>query len=139
MKTLDGHCTRIATSLAAMILGLGVAGAADPSLVGKWRIVEIVGAEPFDAAKTAFEVDADGRVGSTIGCNRVVGKPSLDGDRLKFGPMAATRMACPPPLDRLEMRYLAALEAVRSLRTDGARVTLIDRDGQAVVTLERAE
>jgi heat shock protein HslJ len=103
----------LAAGLLVAIGAWGVAAADDP-LVGKWRIERVRGAADVDAAKTAFEVAADGQVSSTVGCNRIVGKPSLTGDRLRFGPMAATRMACPPPLDRLETAYMAALDG-RSL------------------------
>jgi heat shock protein HslJ len=116
----------------------GVAAAGDP-LVGKWRIERVRGAAGVNAAKTAFEVAADGQVSSTVGCNRIVGKPSLAGGRLRFGPMAATRMACPPPLDRLETAYMAALDAVRSYRVEGAGLTVVDEAGRAAVVLARAQ
>jgi heat shock protein HslJ len=90
-------------------------------------------------SKTAFEVAADGRVSSTVGCNRIIGKPSLEGDRLRFGPMAAARMACPSPLDRLETAYMAALDAVRSYRVEETRLTLVDEAGRAAVVLVRSE
>ena len=86
-----------------------------------------------------FEVTTDGRISSTVGCNRIVGKPSLKGDRLRFGPMAATRMACPPPLDQLETAYMASLDAVRSWRIEGTRLTLVDERGDAAVVLVRSE
>jgi heat shock protein HslJ len=84
-------------------------------------------------------VTAEGKVSSTVGCNRIVGKPSLEGDRLRFGPMAATRMACPPPLDQLETAYIAALDAVRSWRIERTRLTLVDARGDAAVVLVRSE
>ena len=86
-------------------MAIGAAAAGEAPLAGKWRIEEVRGAGPFDASKTLFEIAADGRVGSTIGCNRIVGEPSVDGETIAFGPMTATRMACSPPLDQLETRY----------------------------------
>jgi heat shock protein HslJ len=118
----------------------GVAAAGDP--LASWQMAHRARpgrADSLDAARTVFEVAADGQVSSTVGCNRIVGKPSLEGDRLRFGPMAATRMACPPPLDRLEAAYMAALDAVRSYRVEGARLILVDEAGQAAVVLARAE
>jgi heat shock protein HslJ len=53
--------------------------------------------------------------------------------------MAATRMACPPPLDQLETNYLAALETARSWRIEGPTLILLDQGGEAAVTLTRAE
>jgi hypothetical protein len=49
---------------------------------------------------------------STVGCNRIAGKPTINGTQITFGPMAATRIACFPPLDQLEHQYLCALAAV---------------------------
>jgi heat shock protein HslJ len=40
--------------------------------------------------------------------------------------MAATRMACPPPLDQLETRYLAAFAAARSWRIENGALTFAD-------------
>ena len=110
-------------------LGFLNAAAAGEPLVGKWRIEHVRGGDSFDPATTLFEVTTDGRISSTVGCNRIVGKPSLKGDRLRFGPMAATRMACPPPLDQLETAYMASLDAVRSWRIEGTRLTLVDERG----------
>jgi len=120
-------------------LGFLDAAAAGEPLVGRWRIEHVRGGDSFDPAKTLFEVTADGRVSSTVGCNRIVGKPSLEGDRQRFGPMAATRMACPPPLDQLETAYVASLDVVRSWRIEGARLTLVDERGHAAVVLVRSE
>ena len=117
---------------------LGAAAAGEP-LVGKWRIERVRGGDSLDPAKTVFEVTADGRVSSTVGCNRIVGKPSLEGDRLRFGPVASTRMACLPPLDQLETAYIASLDAVRSWRIEGTRLTLVDERGDAAVVLVRSE
>ncbi len=73
-------------ALAVAAFGVGGAEAGgDPSLVGKWRVETVRGAGAFDASKTTFEVAADGRVSSTVGCNRMVGKPTIAGDRIAFG------------------------------------------------------
>jgi heat shock protein HslJ len=121
---------------------LGAVGAlagGESSLVGKWRIETIRGAGAFDASKTIFEISPDGRVATTVGCNRIAGAPTIVGDRVRLGAMAATRMACPPPLDQLETNYLAALETARSWRIEGPTLTLLDQGGEAAVTLTRAE
>ena len=121
---------------------LGVVGAqagGESSLVGKWRIEAVRGANAFDPSKTMFEVSPDGRVATTVGCNRIVGAPAIEGNRVTFGAMAATRMACPPPLDQLETKCLAALAAARSWRIDGTRLTLLDDAGETAVSLRRSE
>lgn len=39
--------------------------------------------------------EAEKRVSGRGGCNRFFGNYEMDGDKLKFSPMGATRMACP--------------------------------------------
>ena len=51
--------------------------------------------------------------------------------------MAATRMACPPPLDAIERQYLAALQEARAYRLEGSTLLFLSAAGDALVTLER--
>jgi heat shock protein HslJ len=97
------------------------------------------GAGPFDASKTLFEVAADGRVSSTIGRNHIVGEPSVAGETIAFAPMTATRMACPPPLDQLETRTLAARARVRSWRIESGALIFADGRGDRILALRRAD
>lgn len=120
----------------AMAYG-GHAALAAPALTGKWRIVAVAGADALDVEKTRAEFAANGRFASTVGCNRIAGKPTHSASGLSFGPMMTTRMACPPPLDQTEGAYLAALEAVRGYRLEGASLFLVGDDGEARVTLRR--
>ena len=124
--------------LAAMI-GLVSAALANPPFAGKWRIEAIQGADAFDTSKTMFEVAPDGRVSSTIGYNRMVGKATPEAEYLKFGPMASTRMACLPPLDQLETKYMAGLDTVRAWRIEGTTLSLLDENGHIAITLERLQ
>jgi heat shock protein HslJ len=124
-----------AAALACLVTPVAAQGAA---LTGKWRIVAVSGAEGLDVARAQAEFAGNGRFASTIGCNRIAGTPRVSGEKLAFGPMLTTRMACPPPLDGVERRYLAALETVRSYRLDGARLVFLDDSGAPLVTLERA-
>ena len=60
-------------------------------------------------------VDGD-RVSGSSGCNRYHGSVG-EGETatsLTVGPLAATRMACPPERMDLEQRYTAALQGARS-------------------------
>ncbi|RTL87839.1 MAG: META domain-containing protein [Hyphomicrobiales bacterium] len=110
---------------------------AAPALTGKWRILTVAGVDGLDAGKSRAEFAGNGRFASTVGCNRIAGAPSTSGGRLSFGPMMTTRMACPPPLDRVEQNYLAALQAARGYRLDGERLLFLDENGETLVALER--
>jgi heat shock protein HslJ len=119
----------VATSFAAAL-------ALPTALGGKWRIVAVSGAEALDASRTHAEFAGD-RFASTVGCNRIFGRPAIAESQLSFGPMASTRMACPPPLDGVERQYLAALQDVSAYRLEGSTLVFLNAAGDASVTLER--
>jgi heat shock protein HslJ len=124
--------------LAASIFAAFSAGALAQAerLGGAWQIVSVSGAEALDASRSHAEFAGD-RFASTVGCNRISGSAALSESQLSFGPMASTRMACPPPLDGVERQYLAALQDVRAYRLEGARLLFLGGAGEALVTLER--
>lgn len=78
------------------------------------------------------------RFSGTVGCNMMLGGYELSGDRLAFGAVASTMMACPPPLDELERSFAAALEAIASFESDGRTLRLRDADGRVHAELEAA-
>ncbi|WP_442755967.1 META domain-containing protein [Methylocystis sp. JAN1] len=112
---------------------------AAPALTGGYRIVSVAGAEGLDVARTHAEFEANGRFNSTVGCNRIAGTPAFSGSGLTFGPMMATRMACPPPLDQVERIYTEALRKVRGYTLSGKSLVFTGEGGEALVTLERVE
>lgn len=124
----------LAASILAMASAAFAASPMGPS--GKWRIVAVSGVDGLEPARTHAEVTQE-RFASTIGCNRIAGKSTFSGNKLTFGPMMATRMACPPPLDEVERAYLAALQNVRGFRFEGANLVFLGEDGAPLVTLER--
>ncbi|MFN4170830.1 MAG: META domain-containing protein, partial [Pseudorhodobacter sp.] len=100
--------------------------AGDPMLLlqGGWRVTALAdhalaGQEPPD-----FTVER-GTIAGNSGCNRFSAALVLDGEGLRAGPAAVTRMACPPDRMVLEAAFLEALSAVD--RFD------IDRDGQLLL------
>jgi heat shock protein HslJ len=72
---------------------------------------------------------AEGTVGGSTGCNRFTASYTVDGDSLRIGAVASTRMACRPPADAVERVYLAALARVAGWRSDDAELVLLDEDG----------
>src|SRR5688500_6699861 len=102
-------------ALLALTLVSMVGQAGDvPSLIGPtWVTVEL-GGTPVPLApaerQPSLQFIAGGRIAGTDGCNRLRATYRLDGDRLTFGPVAATRMAC-PGMESLTGRFEAALKA----------------------------
>ncbi|WP_088328361.1 copper resistance protein NlpE N-terminal domain-containing protein [Lacimicrobium sp. SS2-24] len=77
----------------------------------KWQLTELMGQQiANDAQKPVyFTIGADMQVTGFAGCNRFFGKVNLEqGQRLAFGKMASTMMACPAL--QQEGKLLKALE-----------------------------
>ena len=106
----------------------------------EWRLVDI-GGQPSPAGADStrhpgFTLLADGRkVQGSAGCNRMTGTYQLDGQKLKFGPLATTRMACPAM--QTETAFLKALAATTRYEVSGSSLTLYGAD-TAVARLEPA-
>jgi len=93
-----------------------------------WGLVSGRGiALPDDAAPTITLTG--GQAYGTTGCNRYSGGYSLDGERIELGAIASTRMACPPPLDALELAFLEALGKTARWQIERGTLTLLDQDG----------
>lgn len=68
------------------------------------------------------------RASGFTGCNMFTGPYELAGERLIFGPVAMTRMACASSMD-IETGYGAALRDSKSYKIDGRQLALIDASG----------
>ena len=75
------------------------------------------------------------RIAGFGGCNRFAGTYQQNGDRLTFGKMAMTFMACPEEMDT-ERDFAAALEQVRSWKILGDHLELFDSSGSLLARLE---
>ena len=83
--------------------------------------------EPNEGGRDPHPVlDRDGRrLSGSGGCNRLLGRYELDGDRLRFGAVAKTMMACAEPLMSRERVFIEALEATTAFRIEGERLELL--------------
>lgn len=91
--------------------------------------------------KASLTFDAEGRVTGFGGCNRIFGAYEVDGDAIRIGPMAGTRMLCAEPagVAEQEAALLAALEAATTWTIRGGRLQLRDADGALQVDLRPTE
>ncbi len=89
-----------------------------------WAAKTVAGARvPEDVAVTLEFAGAD-RIGGRAGCNRYMGPIALVDGRLRVGPLATTRMACPPPQMTVESAFLAALDGAQALRRDNGALVI---------------
>ncbi len=113
-----------------------VSGAAT-SPVGRWLAEDIRSGGVIDRLQTILEIATDGKVAGTGGCNRMAGMATISGADIRFGPLAATNMACTPAAMDQEAKFFAALQDVRSWQIDSARrkLTLLDESGRPIIVL----
>lgn len=108
-----------------------------------WRLIDLRGAtapsqlspQPLRPVQLVFAEEKDRMAGSG-GCNLVNGGFQLDGEQLRFGALAATRMACPPALMTFEQSYLEALGRVRRWSIDKRTLLLQDATGRTLMVFQ---
>lgn len=99
----------------------------DPSLliIDIWVLEEIDGAaideRDFTRERPRLEFNSEGRVTGTSGCNQISSTFTTDGLKISFGPMIATKMACP---GNGESKFLTALKQVTEFRIEGLKLYL---------------
>jgi heat shock protein HslJ len=108
--------------------------AADPArLQGReWRVLTVSGERPPAAARIGIAFLPEGRIAGRSGCNRFTGRAEIGAGTISVGPLAGTRMACPPPLMAAESRFLGVLQDVRSYALQRGRLVLRSADGRTI-------
>jgi heat shock protein HslJ len=76
---------------------------------------------------------AEGQVSGSGSCNGFGGEYTQSGDKLTFGPLMSTLMACmPQEIMEQESAYFAALSATASFHVDGGILSLLGADGNVL-------
>jgi heat shock protein HslJ len=122
-----------------MLLALPGAARAQPLPVGvPWRAERIGEAEIQGERRPELHLGAEGQAFGTGGCNRFGGRYTLDGARLEFAQLAASRMACVGPVGETEHQFLRALEGVRGWRIERDLLVLTNEAGASLLRFTRA-
>lgn len=105
-----------------------------------WRIDSLRGQDVAASANRRephliLRGDAEQRFAATVGCNQMIGSYAREEDRLTFGRVASTMMACPPPLDALERALSETLSDARGYRISGETLALHDTKGEVIAQL----
>ncbi len=92
----------------------------------KWALTAING-KPVVSTKAYIEIDKEkGRFTGSTGCNRMFGGIAAN-ERLKFGAVGMTRMAClEGDVSKVESEFMAALAKVTEIREGGATLEMLD-------------
>lgn len=102
-----------------------------------WKLIQLGNAQVSvpDSPREPHVVLQDGRAVGSGGCNRMSGGYTLDGERLKFTPMVATKMACEGAMQH-EQPLFDALSKTSAWRVNGKQLELLDGSGAVVARFE---
>lgn len=96
-----------------------------------WKLAEVGGrpAQTQPGEREAHLLLLDGRASGGSGCNKLMGSYTHSApDTLRFGPVASTRMACPPEIMAQETALVTAFERATRYRIAGETLDLLDGD-----------
>lgn len=105
-------------------------GAAQPGLDGTaWTLTSIQGKPVLPGTQPGLSFEK-GRASGNGSCNGFGGDYTVKGNKLTFGSIMSTLMACNPTgiMDQ-EQAYFSALSSTASYRVDGSRLVLLDAAG----------
>lgn len=90
------------------------------NLEGKtWKLVRWGNRDNLKSPLASGDITAQfsqGRIGGSGGCNRYNGSYTAKGNQLKFGAVAATKMACFRELMDQESKFFVALDGAKSYK-----------------------
>jgi heat shock protein HslJ len=90
-----------------------------------WLVKDVGGHGAVGDLRPTIEFTADGHAGGRAGCNDWSASSHIDGAKLSFGPVATTRMACLPLINKQESRFIAALAATRAFRINTSGLLIL--------------
>ncbi|MGW7259775.1 META domain-containing protein [Streptomyces sp. NPDC054834] len=100
-----------------------------------WHVdsVTVDGTTHRAPAAARLRVDEGGKAAGNLGCNQFSARATVHGDRITFGDLLTTRMACDRPRMTFE-RALAGILAGQTLtgRTDDGKLTVTNSHGDRV-------
>lgn len=102
----------------------------------EWVVEDLAGRGIVDRSRVTLAFHDDGRVTGRASCNSYSGTYTRDGEGLTVGPVATTRMACPPALMEQELLFLEMLADVASGEVDAhGALVLRTADGRTITAL----
>ena len=90
-----------------------------------WRAETLAGEPVADDTVVTMEFAGSDRIAGKAACNRYNGPLRVEAGTLRIGPLATTRMACPPPQSEFETLFVAAVDQAQRLERDNSALVLI--------------
>ena len=135
--SLDGSTLSLTSDETTIVL----AEVEPAGLVGTaWTVTgtvanEAVSSVPMDST-ASITIGDDNTVAVNTGCNTGSGSVEVTDTTLVFGPIAITKMACPPEQTELENSVLSVLQGEVSYEIDGDTLSLRSGEGADEIGLE---
>jgi heat shock protein HslJ len=90
-----------------------------------WKLVDLGGTPTLPGVEVTLEFPEAGKASGRASCNRFMGSVEISGTSIKFGPLAATKMACiDDAANAQEVRYLDALQKAERFAFDGSALRI---------------
>jgi heat shock protein HslJ len=105
----------------------------------RWKLTGLAGLDSLPGLRKDAFIQfngTEGRYHGNAGCNLVNGSYTLEGNTLRFGPAAMTRMACPEAEMNVEMAFTKMLQEVDGFLITGEKLEL--RSGAKTVATFKA-
>ncbi|MCV7364057.1 META domain-containing protein [Mycolicibacterium neworleansense] len=140
--SLSGDTLTLRTDAAAVTLRDKKVADPDRPLTGTtWQVTSLVSAQAvstsvaLEQSKPTLTIGVDGAVSGSTGCNRITGHATVSGSPavIEFGPLATTRMACPPEVAEVEQAVLRVLQGTVQTAIDADELKLSGTDGNGLV------
>jgi heat shock protein HslJ len=104
-----------------------------------WVAASIGGKTVVGSQRPTLEFGKDSTASGSDGCNRFTGSYTGSGEKLSFGQLASTAMACvDEAVTEQATRFLAALGATAGTRNSGATLDLLDASGAVLASFQAA-
>lgn len=94
----------------------------------RWLAKTVAGRTVPEGVAVTLEFPEPGQIAGRSGCNRYSGPIGVADGRLVIGPLAMTRMACPPPQSEFERLFIATAAKARRLERDNSALVLVAED-----------
>ncbi|PWK20348.1 META domain-containing protein [Xanthomarina spongicola] len=108
------------------------------NISGKYQ-VSIIGTEDVSEYNLTIEFnDSIKTVSGFSGCNRFSGTYTLNGNTIKFGSLASTRMACMDSVNTIETKMLEALSNTNTINSENGSISLLKDNVNMLSTLQES-
>jgi putative lipoprotein len=95
-----------------------------------WRLDSLAGEPVLDGVQATLVIQ-EGKVSGRGSCNSFFGPVTIEGEKISFGPLGSTRMACPETVSNQEAKYFEALHTAERFTIEGSSLSIHSRGMEA--------